>query len=604
MTQNLANIKGLHEEELKKRKRADIEIEDLLLENEVMSRNRIELSQRVVNLEGRIEEMRETMSLQNQKINEFSNQNKLLINENEILKIGLEASEKEKTRISIKLSEVEYEHDLHLQSSKNLQESLEKMEKKADESEKNQNSFSQMRAEVDKLSREIEEKRLKIESIDFEKRNFERLYQSAQQNENNLNEELIKWKQISLELQRRMQNDLRKVKASLKESIKQNIYQLRQDNNELKREIKTKFEQTMSGTGPILKILAKSFINQVSLQNQKNSEKLYEERNKTIAELNRQNQEQGKLYEHSERESKKLMKTITNLKEELMESTGRTEDVVKKYSKYEEKIQKLEEEKNRMRLDGIKKVDEFQKLQFFVQNELRRLKDDSENVSTQIKERYQHELSILVMTVDCLKGKKIEKMRKIQEDVSQLTQEHEDDFGQLKMWYESRVNDFKDSLSEANGIINVLNTSLRKAEEMNKELKLENRELIDNLEEKLKIVRDMINKENPSHDSIAINRSSLRNVDINTEFHREEPRKPRFSKTNNGREPYKPKKTGFGSRLPDIQQENQTIRGLSDYIKEACEFIKPEKDDLYKSTSRKKDLDVKDLTGNEIQYTD
>jgi len=445
---------------MRKNKKKDLEFEDIINLNETFKKKETELSNTILLLRKELGEIKEQGFLQGQKLVKANGQNITLVGEVEVLRLSLETCEKEKQELSRKVSSLELDLITTIRSEKEKQERL-------DESLK----------ELKEINGISKDKQTKLE------------------------EETQKWKETCKELEGKLYKTETKYKRKIADSIRavsREVDGLKHQLIRLKATCTSELEQSKEDVQEMFRIVGREFRlrkERWELEKEKQARKLFEDNERQ----NEEKEEYEKMLGKYERQINEISKEMQITKTDLQKAYIMAENSNEKTKELERKSKTLEEERNRLKEESDKKVKEFKQLQAFVENEMKRIKEESGNVVNQMAIRHKQEIHGILVSVNKLQNNKIERMRLLEEEIGSTQREYEKGIQEMKAWYEKNWKEAEKVSEEARNEMITLRKELQKVEEINKELKDENKRMIDNFEDKLVAVREMVKFDKEKH---------------------------------------------------------------------------------------------------------
>ena len=281
-----------------------------------------------------------------------------------------------------------------------------------------------------------------------------------------------------------------RIREALRSSYKE-VESLKQQLGRLRNACNMEIAQSKEDMQDLLKMMGKELKlkkDRWDLEKEMQNRRLYEEVEKTRDDKEEYERTLGRC----EKQIGELARELQEAQMEAREAKNVIEEMNKKNKESEKKMKKSEEEVKKMREESDKKVEEFRQLQGFVENEMRRLKEESNIVAEKAIGRYKQEIHRLMTSINRLKNGRIEKMQLIEEEVGRLQRENERDLAEVKAWYEKKIKEGEKGSEEAKKELYETKRELDRVDNLNKDLREENRRIIESVEEKLMTVKDMM----------------------------------------------------------------------------------------------------------------
>lgn len=354
----------------------------------------------------------------------------------------------------------------------------------------------------------------KLKDYKTELKKLEEQILEVQNQNDNLKLERIKYEQITEELNRKLERSAKAHKDSLAKISKLagiKINHLRAEYESLKKTVKLELQlgtQNLTEVSEELKKLISERISQIKSsfmkQKDRNIDSLsneYESKMKTLAATAAT--EKQKLQEEYEQTIKLSSNTVEKIKKEfelLKEENTQLLELLDiehdKSTQLQAKISRLETEREKLKEFTDEKTEEFQRLQKFVEREVKRIKEESEDLLAnnieQIAGKYSRDLERVSLLLENLYSSNLMRLSAIGSEVSQLQATHESESEQLRNALKTQAESYEKEMEmlESEYLTikkekQALTIELQKTMEKCKHLQEEQTKIVSEYEEKL-----------------------------------------------------------------------------------------------------------------------
>jgi len=484
----------MYEEEIRKAKKYENDSQEVKRKIDELIKKTEDQSSYIASLKNEINNLNELKSAHEEKIDDLLHQIRNLSNENEHFKYTVQSFDKERNDYNRRIKELNEE--LSQESQKIIdavaaarREENEKLENEINERNKLQTKLTQAEARARHLSNEMSEKDKKIVELRNATTRLENFINELQAKCLNLESDLAHKENVNRDLQKKIERNQVKTQeglAKVRKFLSLKLSNLRSDITSISNAHALEIEMNRKSIQGIVTELVRHFREKMQAQEtraleekEQALEKIHEDlqiklKELEVARLEEKMKEQAAhervVKEHIE-ENENLQREINHLREELDTRTAQLDEANQANLTNRIRLEKLENENANLRQVNQEKVEEFERLQNYVQKELKRIKEESQSVMSdsilQIEEQHEKNLKSLFQVIEQLKESNIVRLRKFEEEISKLQNVYLTDLNQLKNMYEGKLLDYE---KELNVVDNELRTKKREITNLRNEL--------------------------------------------------------------------------------------------------------------------------------------
>ena len=490
-------------------------------------------SQLIAMLRNEVSTLNESGSLQRNRVIEIEAQNLSLSDQIEHLERYVEKLENDKTALTQRVQELSEE------LNRSAQKTIETGNKVRKEGEIQVEREVNFRKAIEEKLNEIEsrEKDLEIQLLDKSDlaeglqvtiNKFERFNQDLKNKNQDIEEELKNTKLRNKELQKSLEKSRRNFEERISKIWRLLMFKvesLRSEVSTIRTNSKSELELHHHSSQEAIRQLINHFQGKLSfdklrLQEDKRRELQdikdeYEERVKSLEidhqqEIDHEKSNAQRLIDGYIKENKALMSIVEEVKRDSQEVMLRIEKGNLENLDYRNKLDTIEGENDWLKRVNAKKDEEFSALQQFVKGELRRIKEESnqitKEVTLQIRAKNKQDVGVLIQAIDELKSSNVRRLKHFESELMNYEVIHERELIEAAENFQREIYALKDDLRQAEEELvrkeeekRSLKADYDKICERYKELHQDNEEMLAKFEEKLANFKEMMRTDNENY---------------------------------------------------------------------------------------------------------
>jgi len=527
---SLNKLKDHYEGEVKKSKNLELEKKEMISKIQALEKKEASFDQLSSMLREEISNLSDHNISYKAQISDLERRNESLLEENTSLKNYIDEFDREREDLNQRIQDVIQElnkgdQKISAAVKKVLEEEEEKLNSEISQKIELQNIIAELEPKNKSLEILLEEKKEKIETLGASIEKSERLNHELKVEIQELEDELRACKNDNKELFKRIEKNKHIFGEKISKIWRLCVFKIEGFRNEItsiKSRCTTEFETNQEFVQEIIKDIAsyvqdKSNFDRTRAQEEKKREilQLKEENTERMEKASLESmQEKEQIKNHYERLINKISKESEILRNELSETKGELQDALIKMERINQsKIESqkrttfLEEENEWLKQENSKKEQESQALQKHVREELRRIKEESEQVTRDIIQqanlKTKKEVEGVIKMVDELKYSNITRLKEVAADVLSFEIAHEKDLLSIieknqgeKDSLQAELNQLYGELQQKDKEILGLRRDLNKTREMYRALQQESQDMFNRCEEKIEGFKETIKNDN------------------------------------------------------------------------------------------------------------
>ena len=500
---------------------------------QALEKKEVSANQLIAMLRNEVSTLNDNASLQRNRVIEIEAQNLSLSDQVEHLERYVEKLENDKTAQTQKVQELSEELNISAQKiiatgNKARKEGEIQVEREVNHRKAIEEKLNETELREKDLEIQLADKSDLAEGLQATLNKFERVNQDLKNKNQGVEEEFKSAKLKNKELQKSLEKSRRNFEERISKIWRLLMFKvesLRSEVTTIRTNSKSELELHQHSSQEAIRQLINHFQGKLSfdklrLQEDKRRELQdikdeYEERVKSLEIDHQQEKDHEKnsaqrLIDGYIKENKVLTSTIEEVKRDFQEVMLSIEKTNQENLDYKRKLNAIEEENNWLKRANTKKDEEFEALQQFVKGELRRIKEESnqitKEVTLQIRSKNKQDLGALTQAIDELKSSNVRRLKHFETELMNYEVIHERELIEVAENHQKEVGVLRDDLRKAEEEL------VRKEEEKKslkadydkicdryKELHQDNEEMFVKFEEKLANFKEMMRSDNENY---------------------------------------------------------------------------------------------------------